>query len=88
MNERFIAVSTGPHGGHWGAGSTQKLAEGQLRKAGAANRHSRTKVIRFYSELPFAPSSREARKDEADCWFGNDGSIYWVRCEREDVVRV
>ena len=26
---------------------------------------------------------RKAGVNEADCWVGRDGSVNWVRCERE-----
>lgn len=78
MNERFIVVGLG----YWGAGSTLEKAKRNYRSAGGTGNHF---IERFTSELPFAPSDREADDDEADCWMGTDGFLYWKRCERERI---
>jgi hypothetical protein len=79
-HERFIAFGLG----YWGTGSTIEKAKKQLRKAGGRLRNGYN-IYRFWSEKPFAPSERPANEDESDCWVGRDGSINWVRCEREQL---
>lgn len=78
MNERFILIGLG----YWGAGDTVEKAKSQLRKAGGRLKDG-FNIYRFSSDKPFAPSTRDATDTEADCWIGRDGSINWIRCERE-----
>ncbi len=82
MNERFICISMESSCyGHWGTGDTLEKAKKALRKAGGKVKGCR--VIRFTSDLPFAPVTKlKADETEADCWVGRDGSVNWVRCER------
>jgi hypothetical protein len=88
MNERFIAVGRprrkGEWGGRWGSGTTEVEAVSNYRKAGGSMAKGANKVIRFTSELEFAPVGRDATENEADCFCGGDGSICWIRCERID----
>lgn len=83
MNERYIALSGGIYG-HWGVGSSVIEAVANAKRAGAKKRDG-CRVFRFWSELPFAPATRPAHEDEADCWVGRDGSCNWIRCEREEL---
>lgn len=84
MHKRYIAMSTDKYGGHWGAGATIDQATKALKKAGGNKKTE--KLFLFTSELPFAPPDRPAELHEADCWVGRDGSISWVRCEREQIL--
>ena len=80
--ERFIAVGMG----YWGAGATVEEAKNNLRRAGGKLKEG-FMLWKFTSKLPFAPSTKKvADETEADCWVGQDGSMSWVRCEREEVV--
>ncbi len=81
MNVRYISISFG----YWGAGATGEEAVKNRIKAGAKKR-DKAKLIRFQSELPFAPSNRLATDEEADCWVDCHGGLNWVRCEKEDVL--
>jgi len=85
MNEKYI-VTASQDGlyGHWGSGATVDEALAKLRKAARRRpKKANVRVCRFTSDLPFAPPDREARVSEADAWVGRDGSVNWVRCERE-----
>ena len=84
MNERYIAISGSGGYGSWGAGPTINDAKRNLHQARGKVRGLR--VFRFTSESPFAPADRDAGEDEADCWVGQDGSVNWIRCEREEVA--
>lgn len=91
MNERYLVIGRprgrGEYGGRWGSGETAKAATLNYRKAGGSTAKDVSKMFRFTSELPFAPTDREATDAEADCWVGGDGAINWVRCEREEVTK-
>lgn len=84
MNERYIAVSndTG-YSGNFGYGDTIDHAKKNLRKAGGRIKGCR--IAKFTSALSFVEigNKREAGANEADAWIGRDGSVNWVRCERE-----
>ena len=81
MNERYIVTSGGLYG-HFGSGSTLDEAKKNWRKAGGLKREGNYREQKFVSEMPFAPANRQATKEEADCWIGQDGSTNWVGCER------
>ncbi len=85
-HERFIVVSCSREafGGHWGQGETLDEAVENCRKAGGRKRDDYRKVWRFTSELPFAPVDRDALSSESDAYVGQDGQMYWKRCERVD----
>jgi hypothetical protein len=89
MNKRFIAVVGCSSFGHWGAGKTMTEAKKNLLKHAGKTQfkelESTLKYIRFTSELPFAPPNRKANKNEADCWIGQTGCVYAIRCKREDM---
>lgn len=88
MHERFIALSTGKgFGGYWGSGETLEKAKKNLKASGGhVGKKPGLRVFRFTSELPFAPAAcLQATDQEADCWVGQDGSMNWVRCQREEV---
>lgn len=84
-HELFIARSFDGYGGHWGVGASRNAAVEKMRAAGAKKR-DRYKLWRFYSELPFAPTDRDAHEDEADAFVGGDGTVNWIRCERESTA--
>lgn len=86
MNELYIVTGGGMYG-HYGKGRTLAEAHAAYRKAGGKHRGVMLTEQRFTSELPFAPFDRDARPDEADAWVGRDGSINWVRCDRELIGR-
>lgn len=82
MHTRYI-VSTRGFYGFFGVGETEELARKNLRKAAKKNVGVKNTIVHtFKSELPFAPSTREATENEADAWLGQDGSLNWIRCER------
>ena len=83
MYERFICRDLTMYG-YWGAGDTAQIAYKNYVKAGGKKKNDPT-TYRFTAELPFAPSDRSAKPDEADCWVGQDGSMSWVRCTRENL---
>ena len=89
MNERFVCIGRprgrDSYGGRWGAGDSLEAAVANYRKAGGSTARGAWKSFSFVSGLPFAPTDREATDDEADCWVGGDGSIYWIRCERKEL---
>lgn len=85
MNQLIIVTSGGLYG-HYGKGDTLDKAKAAWRKAGGTKKEGGYKEIRFLSRLPFAPSDRDAKATEADAWVGRDGSINWVRCDREYLV--
>jgi len=82
MHVRFIARSFNGFGGHWGLGDTIAQAIQKMKKAGAKKKDDFT-VWQFTSELPFAPTDRDAEETEADVWIDRNGSINWIRCKRE-----
>lgn len=83
MHERYIATSGGLYG-NWGNGDTVEDAKKNLRKAGGKIKGC--KLWKFTSQLPFAPTDKQiAEQAEADCWIGRDGSMSWVRCQREEM---
>ena len=86
MNEFFIVMGGGMYG-HYGKGATLEAAHAAYRKAGGKRRGVMLTENRFTSELPFAPFDRKAEEGEADAWVGQDGSLNWVRCERELIGR-
>ena len=81
MYERFIVTTTIGLYGHYGYGDTEEQALAECLKAGAKKREPK-RVMKFTSEFPFAPTKREAKATESDCWVGRDGSINWIRCDR------
>jgi len=82
MNHKYIVLTRELYG-HWGQGSTLAEAEANCLKTGATAKHlTHAKRYVFESIMPFAPNSREATESEADCWVGQDGGVYWVRCDR------
>lgn len=72
--------------GHWGIGFSLNEALLRCAASGAsiAEVDMATKYV-FRSPLPFAPADREATEEEADCWVGADGWVYWLRCNRWEV---
>ena len=86
MYEKFILrVEVSPLEGFFGCGETVEKARANCIKAMPSKyrrRKVKESVSKFTSELPFAPSNREAMDKEADAWCGKDGSINWLRCER------
>lgn len=89
MHERFIAsYFNWEIGGVWGVGDTlDEARENMVKCAKGKWKHKAREnciVWRFYSELPFAPSDRDATEQESDCWF-NEGTVSWRRCERERI---
>jgi len=68
-------------GGYWGAGDSLEAAEVEYKKAGGKRKNIVGRE-QFVSSLLFAPSDRDAADAEADCWIGQDGGLYWIRCER------
>lgn len=82
--ERFIAVSGDGLYGHFGYGNSKTAAKRQLRQAGG--RIKKCRVYRFSAMIPFAPVACSAIDTEADCWMSQDGSIKWLRCEREIIT--
>lgn len=87
LNERFIVmVPDAAQYGWFGNGDTLESAERAARAAArrpTAARWKARRVYRFTAALPFAPYDRDATENEADAWVGRDGSINWVRCDRE-----
>lgn len=89
MYIRFIAVTIGQPYGYYAYGDTIPESVTKLWKISKKKKLDAKKyrVWKFRSELPFAATSkRKADENEADCWIGQDGSISWVRCEREEVI--
>lgn len=85
MFKRFIATSFSKFEGHWGSGDTVEEAKKNLRSA--RGNPKKCKMYQFTSDLPFAPSSKlKVDENEADCWMGSDGSMSWIRCEREEIT--
>jgi hypothetical protein len=92
MHERFIAVCavSTTLGGYWGSGDTMEQATERMMDSGVrAKKHGKAKrefrAYRFTSDLPFAPTDREATETEADCWMGQNGSINWIRCDYSEL---
>lgn len=84
---RYIVSTVGLFG-YWGRGETLDEAMENLKRAARGSRERVTKksqlrINKFTSDLLFAPVDRLAEDDEADCWVGKDGSLHWIRCERE-----
>lgn len=77
MYKRFIVISCG----FWGAGDTIEKAHENHKKAGGKKKNCKT--LEFTSELPFAPSNRDAMENEADAYVSTSGDTCWVRCERK-----
>lgn len=82
--ERFLVMSGGLYG-HYGFGDTLQQARQRWRKYGGKKKEGNYREFRFYSRLQFAPPDRDAEHTEADCWVGRDGSITFVRCEKEQL---
>ncbi len=81
---KFIAVTGDGVFGFYGNGVSEETAIATLRKAAKKKiAMSKIKIVKFTSELPFAPSDREATAEESDAYISKDGSVNWVRCERE-----
>ena len=78
---RYVAMTRG-YRGCFGVGDSLLEAVEMMRRAGAKKKDD-YKVYRFISHFPFAPADRDATDGEADAWVGADGSISWLRCERE-----
>ena len=83
--ERFIVQSGGLYG-HYGLGETVDVARQNWRRAGGKKKEGNYREFRFYGKLPFAPTDRDAKTTEADCWVNKDGSHTWQRCEREELT--
>lgn len=85
MNSWYIAKTKELYGSY-GNGPTAEEAIANMKKAhkgqGRIKKDGFT-LFKFTSELPFAPRERTATDGEADAWCGKDGSLNWVRCERE-----
>lgn len=85
MHERFIAIEGLQFGGEWAMGDTAEEAQKRLKTRTKRSKVYRTQLWRFWSELPFAPTDREATKEEADAYMTGDGSLCSIRAEREMV---
>ncbi len=84
-NEYYIALTGGLYG-YWGVGCTPTEALENVPMGMGSKKSKKTvfTIERFFSQKPFAPTDRAAEDNEADAWVGKDGSINWLRCERED----
>lgn len=80
---KFIAISSDGVYGKFGYGYTAEEAAKNLKKAGG--RAKGAKIVRFKSDLPFVEIglADEAKLNQSDAWIGQDGSINWIRCDRE-----
>jgi len=86
MYERFIAIANLQFGGEWAMGDTAEEAQKRLKTRVKRSKVYATKLWRFWSELPFAPTDREATKEEADAYMTADGSLCSIRAEREMIT--
>lgn len=85
MHERFIVVCSDRFAGYWGSGSTlEEAIEKALDSLGENQLPANAKAYRFSSPLPFAPCDREATENECDAYVSANGTICWIRCEKED----
>lgn len=80
MYQYFIVTSHG----YFGGASTLKEAKDKHDSI-AGEPVDKIIVFRFMSELPFAPSDREAKEDEADAYMDQYGMLYWIRCKKEKI---
>lgn len=67
----------------WGAGQSGRLAEYNFRNGGGS---TVVKRWEFVSSLKFAPSHRDALETECDAYINPDGTLTWIRCERNEVA--
>jgi len=77
MNKHFIVMDASC----WGGGETIEKATKNFKKAGG---RKVIKLFRFTSELPFAPSNRDATEDEADAYVTRYGELVSIRCQQID----
>ena len=82
--ERYIAVSNERYGGFYGYGEDQKAALAKLKLAGGKPKLA--KLIRFTSELPFAPTDRPATEQEADAWMDRYGGLNYIRTSKPEYL--
>lgn len=84
-HRRFIICAGDGVYGHWGSGSTINAARQNFLRAGGKRKVDYA-IWEFTSDLPFAPSEREANEDESDAYVATDGSLCWVRCEPQQLA--
>lgn len=75
-------------GGYFGVGKTLDEARKNWKQAGGKPRDNVVKEHLFTSPLEFAPPERDANKNEADAWIEQDGSLYWIRCEKRTLSNI